>query len=296
VLDLKVANVVHFAGWAPGLNLVAYSTVEPRPTAPGWQANNDLEMLGVSSSGFLSPPRVELEANSGGVYGWWGMDFAWASDGVRLAYARPDMVGVYDTNNDALIPLLNITPFQTGGDWAWVPGVGWGADGKVIYTVDHIAPRGAAAPEESPRFDLTAIPLEGGGPVHLVSDVGMFAYPQPSPIQSQVSLESSTGITLTESTYQVAYLQAVFPAQSNTSAYRLTVMDRDGSNRRLLFPESGAPGLIPQKVVWSPTAIGTEGSFAIALIYEGNIWLVNVEDGLAQQITGDGLTVRIDWR
>jgi hypothetical protein len=37
-----LANIVHFADWIPGTNSIAYSTVEPRSTAPGWQANNDL--------------------------------------------------------------------------------------------------------------------------------------------------------------------------------------------------------------------------------------------------------------
>jgi len=40
---LNAANVIHFAAWIPNAtNSVAYSTVEPRSTAPGWQANNDL--------------------------------------------------------------------------------------------------------------------------------------------------------------------------------------------------------------------------------------------------------------
>ncbi|HNB55207.1 MAG TPA: G5 domain-containing protein, partial [Anaerolineales bacterium] len=41
LIDLQVANVIHFADWVPTSTLrVAYSTVEPRDTAPGWQANN----------------------------------------------------------------------------------------------------------------------------------------------------------------------------------------------------------------------------------------------------------------
>lgn len=296
MLDLKISNVVHFAEWAPWQNLIAYSTVEPRSTAPGWQANNDLLMISVSSGGFLSEPRVKLEANSGGVYGWWGMDFRWAYDGIRLVFARSDSVGIYDTSRDAMTTLVDITPFQTGGDWAWVPGIAWGPDDKVIYTVDHVAPAGSASSEQSPHFDLLAIPLSEGAPVHLVSDVGMFAYPSPSPVQQQVTFTDTTGLTQTEKVYQVAYLQAVFPTQSDTSAYRLTVMDRDGSNHRQLFPEAGAPGLKPQRVVWSPAGMNDQGSYAIAFIYEGNIWIVNAADGQAQQITGNGLTVRIDWK
>ena len=294
LVDLQVNNVVHYAEWAPGLSVIAYSTVEPRSAAPGWQANNDLLIVGVSSSGYVSEAREELEANSGGVYGWWGMDFRWSSDGVRLAYSRPDGVGIIDTRQEGLSPLLEILPLQTGGDWAWEPGIAWGADGKVIYTVDHVAPPGLASPEQSPHFDLVAIPLEGGAPVHLVSDVGMFAYPEPSPLIGsgiQVGNEASV-----ENAYLIAYLQAVFPTQSDSSSYRLSVMDRDGSNRRALFPELGAPGLDPQRVVWSPVKQGMASEMLIAVVYQGNIWLVDSASGLSQQITGDGLTVRIDWK
>ena len=297
LVDLQAANIVHFAGWAPGLSMVAYSTVEQRSTAPGWQANNDLYTVGVRETGYLMPVMERLEANSGGVYGWWGMDFTWSNDGIRLAYARPDGVGLFDTRAEALTPLYDLIPFQTGSDWAWVPGVTWAPDNRVIYTVDHVAPAGSAAPEQSTRFDLLAIPLEGGAPLRLVSDVGMFAYPSPSPLQNPiVQVGSDEGGPLLENVYQVAYLQAIFPAQSNTSRYRLVVMDRDGSNRRVLFPDEGAPGLDPQQVVWSPGPVGEAGGYRIVLLYQGNIWMVNLTDGEAQQITGDGLAVSVDWK
>jgi len=55
-VDLKVKNVVHFAGWKPkSTYTVGYSTVEPRTAAPGWQANNDLSLLSLSISGELRP-------------------------------------------------------------------------------------------------------------------------------------------------------------------------------------------------------------------------------------------------
>ncbi len=95
------------------------------------------------------------------------------------------------------------------------------------------------------------------------SQVGMFAYPVTSPSQ-----ELHTG----EKAYQVAYLQALFPVQSDTSRYRLMVMDRDGSNRRSLFPSEGMVGIEPQRVVWSPKP-SSDGSFLIAFLYQNNIWL-----------------------
>ena len=65
--------------------------------------------------------------------------------------------------------------------------------------------------------------------------------------------------------------------------------------RAELFPESGAPGLEPQQVVWWPP--GGDGSCQwIALVYQGNLWLVDSSSGAARQVTGDGLVSRIDWR
>jgi hypothetical protein len=296
LLDLDAKNIIHFADWNPALSVIAYSTVEPRSTAPGWQANNDLIITGVSSSGFVSPPRVELEPNSGGVYGWWGMDFAWSPDGSVLAYTRPDGIGIFDPKEDTLTSLLDIIPLQTGSDWAWVPGISWGPDGNVLYMVDHVSPPGLTNSEESPHFDLLTFPLGGGAPVHIQSDVGMFGYPVPSPIiQLDNELAEDGNGTTSENAFMIAYLQAVFPLQSDGSQYRLVVIDRDGSNRKVLFPSEGSPGLDPQIVSWSPEPVNNQ-DYMISVIFQNNLWLVNTSDGLAQQVTGDGLTTRIDWK
>ncbi len=292
-IDLEVTNVVHFADWSPqSKQTLAYSTVEPREAPPGWQANNDLSIVTFSSSGWISRRNQLLEANSGGIYGWWGSTFAWAPDGRRLAYARPDGVGLVDLSEDLAISLLDITPLQTNSDWAWVPGLAWGPDGNVIYTVDHAPPQGVETPEESPWFDLQAVPLLGGPNLSLVSDVGMFAYPVPSPPLSAIGTELS---------YQVAYLKSIFPSQSKSSRYHLLVMDRDGSNHRVLFPPDGAQGLDPQQVIWSPAPLETDpgnasASHVLAVIYQGNLWLVDALTGEGWQLTGDGLISRIDWK
>jgi hypothetical protein len=115
----------------------------------------------------------------------------------------------------------------------------------------------------------------------------MFAYPAPSPLE-----ESSSG----ETAFQIAYLQAILPSQSETSRYRLMLMDRDGSNRQALFPAEGLSGLEPQRVVWSPGHFQERDQRAIALNYQNNLWLVNTSTGIAWQVTGDGLTSRLDWK
>lgn len=293
--SLGVKNIIHFADFVPNTNnKVLFSTVEPRQAAPGWQANNDLQQLTFSPNGWTTQWTEVLEPNAGGVYGWWGANFIWGVDSRYLAYARADSVGIVDYRTGVMTPTLNLLPLQTGRDWAWVPGLAWGPDGKTLYTMDHIAPEGALNPEESRIFDLTAILLDGGSTLHMVSQTGMFAYPLASPMQEQPD-----GLD-----YQIAFLQAIFPDQSETSRYRLYVMDRDGSDRRAIFPPDPNSGMEPQQHwgAWSPAplasgVLGSRGAdYALAVIYQGNLWIVNAANGERAQITGDGLTTRLLWR
>jgi resuscitation-promoting factor RpfB len=290
IFDLNVANVVHFADWKPGSTYtIAYSTVEPRASAPGWQANNDLNLISLNSSGQAASQKVELETNMGGTYGWWGMNFAWSPDGQKLAYARPDSVGLLELGKGNLEPVIEIIPLQTRSDWAWVPGIEWSPDSKVLYSVEHVFGQGAVSPEESPFFDLAAAPLVGAPKVSLVSLSGMFSYPLASPVQPG---------PVGEKAFEVAYLQAVFPTQSESSRYYVALMDRDGSNRRTLFPSDGAPGLVPQQKwgAWSPEPLPDSGSLALAVIYQDNLWLIDTVNGTTRQITGDDLITRVDWK
>jgi resuscitation-promoting factor RpfB len=281
-ISLRVKNVVHFAAWQPGKTLtLAYSTVEPRATAPGWQANNDLYLLRVNPEGIILKQDQVLEPNSGGIYGWWGMDFTWSPDGKLLSYARPDSLGLVNLEDGTLVPLLDLTPLQTHSDWAWVPELGWSPDHQILYSVTHAPMAGVDNNEASPLFDLTAVLMDGGIPIDLVPQSGMFAYPSASP--------------MINSNFLVAYLQAVFPDRSDTSRYRLVIMRQNGSNRQTIFPPEGSPGLQPQKLVWSPFPSGADDLW-LALTYQGNLWLLNSKTDQAQQITGDGSINVADWK
>ncbi|GAB4469095.1 MAG: hypothetical protein Kow0088_00780 [Anaerolineales bacterium] len=292
LINLNVTNVVHFADLRPmaGAIRVYFSTVEPRSTAPGWQANNNLLSLDFSPNGWISKWKTLVETNSGGVYGWWGTTFALEPRGERIAFARPDGVGILGEEGEFDLLHTHI-PYQTGADWAWVPGISWSPDGKFIYTVDHVTEAGLANPEESKSFAITALSVETRNLIHLIQDAGMFSIAIPSPMT-----ETEQGLQ-----YRLAYLQAVQPEQSDVSPYQLMVMDQDGSDARVLFPVEGdVGGLEPQRIAWSPGPLQDTGEYAIAVIYEGNLYLVDVsetgdENGEVRQITGDGLVSRVVW-
>ena len=129
---------------------------------------------------------------------------------------------------------------------------------------------------------MTAVLLKSGPVIAVVPQTGMFAYPSPSPVFSG-------------SEYLVAYLQAIFPDQSETSRYRLFVMDRDGSNRHSVFPPEGSTGLGPQQVVWSPRT-NDAGNPMMVVIYKGNLWFVDPINNQTSPVTGDGLAVQVDWK
>jgi len=281
-IDLGISNVVHFADWKPDEELtVAYSTVEPRPGAPGWQANNDLQILTFSPAGFIRQLPEVLETNSGGLYGWWGTDFKWSPDGTNLVYARADEIGLVDFETNEQVPLKKFLPIQTYSDWAWVPAVSWSPDGELLYTIDHVPPA------ESQAFDLHTMSLEGGNQIVITPEVGMFSYPLAS---AAVELDSG------ENAHMVAYLHARNPQQSETSQYDLVRMDRDGSNKVHLFPPEGSDGLQPQQIAWSSDVLSESGNYAIGFLFQNNLWIVDSNSGEAWQITGDGLTSRIDWK
>ena len=283
--SLGVKNVVHSAVWTPSSANVAYTTVEPRSTAPGWQANNDIYKV-VIGNGWAGTPQRVLEANSGGVYGWWGLELHYSPEGI-LSYARADEVGTVDQQEGELRPLLEITPLQTHSDWAWVPGMTWGADSQTLYVVTHAPPPNLVNPEESPFFDLTATSTANKATMRIVQQTGMFAYPSASALRPSGD----------EKSYQVAFLQAIFPEQSESSRYRVFVMDRDGSDRRAIFPPVDSVGLNPpQTPVWAPQPVqGQVGDF-LAIIYQGNLWLVDSGSGQAFQVTNDGMLVKVDWK
>ncbi len=280
LIDTGIRDVVHYADWVPGKNRTfSYSTVEPRATAPGWQANNDFHIYRFDIDGEKADDTVLVDANSGGIYGWWGSTFQWSPDGSKLAYARPDSIGIVDTKSGELESLIDFTPYQPKTDWAWVPGIQWSAEGSVLFTVINNMENGEQA---AANYDLAAILLDSKRVVPLVSRCGLFCYPIPS---NPADTED----------YLVGFLSAILPDQSETSRYALNIMDRDGSNRKKLYPSEGLQGLDPQLISWSPIE-DTEMGQWLAFSAKGNMMLVEIPSGTIKQVTGDGSISRIVWR
>jgi hypothetical protein len=265
LIDLNVSNVIHYAGWVPDTEYqIAFSTVEPSINPPGWVANNDLQIVDLSETGEVGRPRVILSDREDGLYAWWGTTYAWSPSGEQLAFARPDSVGVVDLETDSLDTWSSLPAYETGSDWAWMPGVAW-LDENSFYNVNYTL--------NPPTFSLVL--ATDTNQETKIADVGMFA----SPVAEQDG-------------QQVAYLRAFTPSQSDISAYQLMVAAPSGVSIPL-FPPEGAAGLQPQRVSWSPSA---ENGPMIAFVYQGNLWVVNVITSEAQQLTGDSLVSVVSWR
>lgn len=280
LIDTGIHDVVHYADWIPGkIRTFSYSTVEPRTTAPGWQANNDLHVYRFDVDGEKADNTLLVESNSGGIYGWWGTSFQWSPDGSALAYSRPDSVGLVDIKNGELNSLLDFTPYQAKTDWAWVPSLNWSPDGSILFTIQLSSSNDNRL---ASTFDLTAINITSKKVMPLVSKCGLFCYPV-------------SGSSIDGGKYRLAYLSAILVEQSESSSYNLYVMDRDGSNRFKLYPGEGQQGLDPQFISWSPGA-DEAGTTRLAFLAQGNIMLAELPSGSIKQVTGDGSVIRIIWR
>lgn len=287
-INLQIANIIHFADFVPGTNTkVVFSTVEPRTYAPGWQANNDLNVITFSDSGWTTDWDVIIESNSGGVYGWWGRNYLWRPNSQVLAFTQPDSIGTIDYLEGTENELTRIIPYQVTGDWAWVPGITWGSSNK-LYFINHDYYPNSPDKESSPLFDLSEIDVTQDNIHKIQSETGMFAYP--------LALNQSDNHG--EERDIIAFLQAISATESDTSNYRVAIIDADRTNIHTLFPDPELSGLQPNKNwgVWSPNPLPDSGHFTLAVQYEGNIWFVDAVTGDATQITSSGQITNIIWQ
>jgi Tol biopolymer transport system component len=255
---------------------LAYSTAERSGGVPGWKANNDLWLMTLPEEGSNAEARIEmlLPPTAEIPYAWWGRTYAWSPDGAYLAYAQADQVGLVAVADKVPLTLATFPAFRTQSHWAWVPSLSWSPDGYLLAFARHEGGdlEGLSA-EDSPIFGLWVVGADGELQVPLAEEVGMWATPRWSPAARDL----------------LAYGQAQSPRNSQDSRYELFLMDRDGSNRRYLFPPEGLMGLIGPDVAWSPTAD------ALLVEYEGNLYRVGVEDGELEQLTSDGQSSHPRW-
>ena len=97
----------------------------------------------------------------------------------------------------------------------------------------------------------------------------------------------------------IAYAEADTPSDSYESRYTLKVMDRDGSNKRAVFPPADEVGMVhPIAYDWSP-----DGG-QLVVLHQGDLHMLDLRIGspgsgeappLQQQLTGDGQCTRVDW-
>jgi hypothetical protein len=221
-----------------------------------------------------------IETNSGGQYGWWGTQFQWSPDGTRIAYSRADSIGFVNFDKYRLDSYIEITPYQTLSDWAWIPPIAWGPNSEILYYIVHGDPIAFEKPEASQVFNLMALSPESSTIGPLVERSGMF---------SQIAVSPNENPLVGESSSSVAYLQAIEPLESETSDYRLVLLDQDGSNKRTVFPPEWEPGMEPGSILWAPDAS------RIAFIYQNNLWILDPQNVITQPVTAEGQTSAFDW-
>lgn len=267
------------AGWIPGLeNTISYSTAESSETAPGWRAYNDLWAMRIDlTTGEALRVEELIPASSFGLYSWWGTNYVWSNDGSALAWIRADSIGLYNLETSEFETLVDYPVFNTRQSWSWRATASWSADNALIATTIHVAV-GNYPPETSPAFSVAITAADGSFYTPVVDNSGIWSVPV---------FSNTNG----NGTGYLAYLKARDPFNSISGEYDLMVADQDGSNARAVFPTTPqAPGVAPHEFVWSPN--GRQ----IALIYQGNLWVVDVETNASHQLTLDGGASRPVWK
>lgn len=278
---LEIDNVL-WAAWEPDCDAtatgtgcrIAFATGTRTEGNPGWQAENDL-WIGRPrpSTGELVSERQVLEPSDGGTYGWWGTTYTWSPEGQRLAYARANEVGVVRAYDGELTSLVQFPAYRSYAPWVWVPDVDWSPEGKFVVTTLHGPAPTEGTPEESPVFDVWTLRADGTITAELASEAGMWSAP-----------------TFAPQTELIAFGRARTPYASQTSNYDLYVMDRDGSNRRRIFPPAEEIGLAYPEIVWEP------GGGRFITVYQENLYLIQAPEGDVHRLTDGGGVTAVRWR
>lgn len=279
------------ASWQPDNPFtITYTTARAGGGSQGWDAFNDLFVARLNDqTGEIINVEQIVPNNYLGLYAYWGTRFVWSPDGTQVAYAKADGVGLVDLETGEFAPFALSFPYYNSAiqnGWVWQPTLSWSQDSRWVVTTVHGAPYGPEQPIDSVIFDVGVFSAEGDLAIqNLIKRAGIWSNPVYSPVRLDADNVPS---------FQIAYLQARDPLNSYGTGYDLMVADRDGSNPRRVFPaetesirpvtqrSGGAVRCFDGEFTWSPT--GRQ----IAIIYQCNLWVVDVESGFAQQLTSDG--------
>ncbi len=272
---------------SPDAKTIAFSTGEKTPGAPGWKAHNDLWILPItpSDANAEQKPPVEIwKPSDPAPYSWWGANYAWSPDGRSLAFAFANEIGFVDFTRgfsaDAKrYTLKKFAPFRAREDWVWTPQVAWSPDNRFVIGVVHQPLGNAAVATDEPTFEVWALARDGSVTAPLAKQTGMWALPQWSPPDARGESRIAFGI-------------AREPSNSERSRYALSIMDRDGGNKKQIFPLATAPvseGLVVPQTAWSPDAK------QLVAVRDGDLWLYDFAANKWSQLTANGASALPRW-
>ncbi len=287
--QIPITNVIA-AQISPDGRALAYSTGGKVPGAPGWKANNDLYLAAlpadVAATQTISPTRqLVWKPSVPGIFGWWGVNLAWSPDARAIAYAFPTEIGYSElpariTGGESVAPrktLKKFAPFASRADWVWMPSVTWSPDARFIAATIHAPGDNPVVASESAAFEVWAFSRDGTVSAALAKQTGMWSSPQFSPFDEKRESRIVFGI-------------AQSPSDSERSRYTLNVMDRDGGNKKQIFPtllnENGAPVV---QVAWSANAK------QLVAVREGDLWLYDFASARWSPLTANGASALPRW-
>ncbi|HEX7588972.1 MAG TPA: G5 domain-containing protein [Anaerolineae bacterium] len=279
------AKDVLYAQLAPDARSVVYSTGEKTQGAPGWKAHNDLFLapLVISDTIPLKAAQTIWQPRVPAPFSWWGTNFAIAPDGRAVAYAFANEIGFVEltaraSTGDAAPhrTLKEFAPFRTHADWVWMPQIAWSPDSRFVVGAVHAPLGNPSVATDDPAFEVWALARDGTVNAPLAKQTGMWTAPAWSPPNARGESQVAFGVALT-------------PSDSERSRYALTLMDRDGGNKKQVFPITNEDGLMLVQVAWSPDAR------QIIAVRDGDLWLYDLASGRWSQLTANGASSLPRW-
>lgn len=281
--SLDVTGVL-FAQLAPDGRSLAYSTGEKTNGAPGWKAHNDLWLATDLTATPITKQQI-WKPSVPGAYSWWGASFAWAPDGRAIAYAFAGEIGFVDLGSKPIVagdnilsrrPLKKFPPFITHADWVWTPQISWSPDSRFVVGIVHAPLENAGVANDNPSFEVWAFSRDGAVAAPLQKQTGMWS----APIWSGWDDRHDS---------RIAFGLAQSPSDSERSRYALSIMDRDGGNKKQIFPLANENGLMVLQLAWSPTAR------QLLAIRGGDVWLYDLASSRWAQLTANGASALPRW-